>query len=90
MDGKVVRMPISYNQRRKNEKGKGCVPCQVTGRYLDFNLKSAILNVREVITIDVMTSDTSDDKDRLITRIIVRREDLFEVLSRVQGGFVDR
>lgn len=84
MSDKVIRMPITADQRRKNGIGSGGVPCQVTGRYLDFSLESTVLEDGEFITVNVMTSDTENEKDRLITKLIVTREDLIEVLERVK------
>ncbi len=84
MDKKVIRIPISYEERKKNKVGEGCVPCQVTGRYFNFSMVSDVLNVGEFIYVDVMTSDTNDGKDKVLTRMIVTKEDLLEVLNKIK------
>ncbi|HZK37861.1 MAG TPA: hypothetical protein VFC98_03130 [Clostridia bacterium] len=84
MGNKVIRIPISYDQRKKNEKGPGYVPCQISGRYLYFDMESCILKGGEFISVNVMTSDTNKDKDRLLTRIIVKKKDLLGVLNNVR------
>lgn len=84
MSDKVIRMPITADQRRKNGIGLGGVPCRVTERYLDFSLESDVLDADELITVNVMTANTESGKDRLITKVIVTRKDLLEVLGRVK------
>lgn len=84
MGNKVIRIPVSYDQRKKNEKGPGYVPCQISGRYLYFCMESDILKEGEFIWVDVMTSDTNKGKDRLLTRMVVKKEDLLEVLNNVK------
>lgn len=84
MDKRVIRIPISYNQRKKNEKGDGYVPCQISGRYFNFSLESDSLNEGEFIAVDVMTEDTSNDKDKLLTRMVIKKEDILEVLNKVK------
>lgn len=34
---KIVKLPISSDQRKINKKGEGCVPCQTSGRWLNFD-----------------------------------------------------
>lgn len=84
MDKKIIRIPITYGQRKKNVKGEGYIPCQISGRYLNISLTSNVLKGGQFIDIDVMTEDTKDGNDRLLTRLIVTKEDLLETLDKVQ------
>ena len=34
MDDKIVRIPITYSERKKNQMGDGYVPCYISSRYL--------------------------------------------------------
>ncbi|NMA58624.1 hypothetical protein [Clostridium cochlearium] len=85
MDKKIIRIPISYEQRKKNDKGEGYVPCQISGRYLNFSMESNVINDDEAIFVDVMTEDTKDDEDRLLTRMVIKKKDILEVLNKVKS-----
>ena len=76
----VTRIPISFDTRLKNLLGQFAVPCQVTDRWLRIAPSSALLASGEFITIDVMTGH---DSRRCLTRVIVTREDLLNVLANV-------
>lgn len=84
MSNKIVKIPISYSQRRKNILGHLAVECQVSGRYLKFHEKSSILQEGEFITVDIMSAPIEDDKKpHKICELIITREDLLEALKHV-------
>ena len=63
MDDKVIKIPISYEKRKKNEKGEGYVPCQISERYLEFSMESTTVSDGEFICVDVMTENSSTGMD---------------------------
>lgn len=84
MNEKVIKFPITYSERRKNMVGPLCVECQVSGRYLRFHGKSAILQEGEFITVDVMAMQIEDDKpSKKICELIITREDLINALKHI-------
>lgn len=68
--------------------GKGYVPCEVSSRYLLFDLKSHATVSGEYITILVMTSNEWDAsgpvKQRQLCSLIVTREDIERALQAVK------
>lgn len=79
-ENKVVRIPISFEKRQKNKHDKGYVPCQVSGRYLQFNLDS--VNPVNIIA-DVMTENTDGGKDRKLCEMVFNISDLKEVMVEI-------
>ncbi len=65
-DKKVVRFPMSRQQRVRNHMGKGYVPCEVSIRWLQFDLRSYVGRGGEFITIRVMTSNEWDERSAVI------------------------
>ncbi len=81
---KVVKFPISFSQRKRNEKGKGYVPCEVSNRWLQFPENSGgIFSTGEYIEIDVMTLD-QNDQPKKICNLILTRENIERALSNVK------
>ena len=79
-DNKIIRMPISYEQRKINEFGNGYVPCDVSERWLQFSdsgLKSGS------VLVNVMTMG-SDDKPKKICEMVLNKEDLLRALENVR------
>lgn len=52
---KIIKIPISYEQRKINENENGYVPCQISSRWLQFGEESSLLQGGEFISVDVMT-----------------------------------
>lgn len=56
MKNNVIKFPITYLERKKNEMGKGYVPCIVSSRWLQFPSKAGRkLSIGEPIEVSVMT-----------------------------------
>ncbi|EPY2271303.1 hypothetical protein [Clostridium sporogenes] len=79
----VIKIPISYSQRKINEMGKGYVPCEVSERWLQFDEKSALCEGGEFIGVDVMTLG-SDEQPKKICNLILTREDIERALANVK------
>ena len=62
MNGKITKFPITRSERRKNMVGPLNVECLVSGRYLCFHEKSAVLQDGEFITVDVMAMQMDENK----------------------------
>lgn len=77
---KIVRIPISFEKRQKNKHDEGYVPCQVSGRYLQFDLDS--VNPVNVIA-NVMTENTDADKDKKLCELVFDISDLKEVMAEI-------
>ena len=54
MSDKVKRIPIPYRQRDINQHDFGYVPCELTGRYLQF--ESTYCEDNNLVFVDVMTT----------------------------------
>lgn len=79
-DDKVVRIPISYAQRKRNEFGNGYVPCEVSDRWLQFPTE---VDSERYIPVDVMTQG-ANDKYKKICELILSKEDLLRALNAIQ------
>lgn len=81
---KVVRLPITYLQRKRNEMGAGHVPCVVSERWLQFPSESAgHYGGGEFISVSVMTLG-SDEKLKKLCDLVVTREDLLRAINSVK------
>ena len=84
MNGKITKFPITRSERRKNMVGPLNVECLVSGRYLCFHEKSAVLQDGEFITVDVMAMQMDEDKpSKKICELIITREDLMNALKHI-------
>jgi hypothetical protein len=82
---KIIKFPISYSQRMKNQMGKGYVPCMVSGRWLQFPDKSSgFFGGGEFIEISVMTEGMGD-KPKKICDLIITREDIMSAVNSVNN-----
>lgn len=80
LNNKVVRMPNNnWTDRKRNQVGKGFVPCEVSGRYLNIHDEEK----GEYLIVDVMTSATKDGEDRKLTELVIRLKDLKKVLNQL-------
>lgn len=83
--GKVIRIPIEYKQRMINKYGQGYVPCEISGRWLQFPEESAFVGNEELMFVDVMTMDTCNDKPRKLCQLCVSREDILRALDNIKS-----
>lgn len=76
----IVKIPISYNQRKRNEMGKGYVPCEVSERWLQF---PELVSDYRCITVDVMTMGRND-KPRKICDLIINMDDILRAINSIK------
>ena len=80
----MIRLPISYSQRRKNQMGRGYVPCIVSERWLQFpKVSDGYVGDGEVISISVMTNG-QDDRPHRLCDLMITREDLLRAVGAVR------
>ena len=79
----LTKFPITDGQRIKNMQGEFSVPCEVSNRWISFGKTSSILKGGEFIFADIMTL-ANDDKPRKICNLIITRENLLKVLSKIK------
>lgn len=77
---KIVKIPISYEQRKINENGVGYVPCQVSGRWLQFN---TMVQDEKYIEVNVMTQ-TENNKFKKICELVLSKEDLLRAINSIE------
>ncbi len=82
MSDKVKRIPISYRQRDINQHDFGYVPCELTGRYLQF--ESTYCEDNNLVFVDVMTTSEGTTEPPKLTRLCVNIKFLQDVLSKIQ------
>lgn len=75
---KVVRIGITYDQRMRNEKGSGYVPCEVSGRYLMFN---NYVSDDGFVFANVMTNNGFNE--RKICELVLKYEDLVNAINHM-------
>lgn len=81
MSEKITPMPISYKERDYNLHGTGYVPCEVSGRYLQFS--ETYSEKLDLVSVDVMT--TNDDRvTRKLCTLVLHYHDLLEELSKIK------
>ena len=80
-DNKVVRIPISYTQRKVNEYGSGYVPCQISSRWLQFD--GIISKDLDFIFVDVMTKN-DDGKESKICQLCLDAKDIMRALNSAE------
>jgi hypothetical protein len=82
--GNLTKLPITDRQRIRNMQGEFSVPCEVSERWLSFGRTSDKLSSGEFIYMDVMTMG-NNDKPRKICNLIITRENLLKVLSKIKA-----
>lgn len=82
MSDKVTRIPITHKQRDINLHGPGYVPCEITGRYLQFDKNYCKDN--NLVFVDVMTVDTASDDPRKLCQLCLDIELLKKVIDEIQ------
>lgn len=83
MAEKVIRIPISREQRLLNKHGNGYVPCEVSGRWLQFGAESELIGDKNLLFVDVMTQN--DSQARKICTLCISKEDIIRALSHVKA-----
>lgn len=83
MENKIIRIPISQKQRLINTHGNGFVPCEVSGRWLQFPEESAFIGEKNLMFVDVMTYG-DNDKPRKICSLCISQEDIVRALKHVE------
>lgn len=78
--GKLIRIPISYRQRKINEHGEGYVPCEVSERWIQFPDE---VSDERYIPISIMTTG-SKQESRKICELIVSKDDLLRAIEKVK------
>lgn len=59
---KITKLPITHKQRQINLHDFGYVPCEVSGRYLQFD--ETYCKENNFVFVDVMTTDTASEKPK--------------------------
>lgn len=78
----IVRLPITHEQIRYNKHGPGYVPCEVSGRWLQFSTTSHVSGGHELLEVNVMTNN--GDGDRKLCELIIRKEDIVKALEQIR------
>lgn len=83
MKDKIIKIPISFDQRQINIHGTGYVPCEVTERWLQFPEESQFVGNKELMFIDVMTYG-KEHETRKLCSLCLSREDILRALNNVK------
>lgn len=86
MSDKVIRFPITYSQRRRNQLGPLSIGCEISGRILKFNDKSHNCKVGDLIYLEIFPAEdpeNPDKKPRRICELVLTREDLLKALEHI-------
>lgn len=76
---KVVQIPITEEQRKINENGNCCVPCQVTTKWLQFN--SFAMDEKH-LEVNIMTQREGKDPHKL-GGLVLSKEDLLRAINSI-------
>lgn len=82
MSNKITRIPITHKQRDINLHDFGYVPCEVSGRYLQFD--ETYCKDNNLVFVDVMTTDTNSDSPRKICQLCLDIDLLKKVINEIQ------
>jgi hypothetical protein len=77
---KLIRIPISYKQRKINEYGEGYVPCEVSERWIQFPDE---ISDERYIPISIMTTG-SKQENRKICELVVSMDDLLGAIKKIK------
>lgn len=77
-----IRFPMTIGQRTRNIMGPGYVPCQVSGRWLQFETTSAKIygGKEDCVGLHVMTKREEDSPERKLCEVFILRSDLERAL----------
>lgn len=80
MSGKIIQIPVTYEQRKINEHGEGYVPCLVTNKWLQFP-ETAM----HEINIPVKLMAQEDDEEPIqLSELFLSKADLLRAINAVQ------
>lgn len=79
--GDIIKIPITYCERKKNELGPGYVPCQISSRYLKLHSISQVGD-KNFIMLDVMTENENNEYKK-ICEMVIAIEDLNEAIKEI-------
>lgn len=80
MEEKIIEMPISYKERDYNLHGVGYVPCNVSGRWLQFN--KTYISKLGLVSVNVMTLG-KDNHPKKICELVLNINDLKIELEKI-------
>ena len=80
---KITKFPINTWERIRNQRGKGSVSCEVSGRWLRFSEKNEKQDFGTPVWLDVMTD--AAEGDRKLCQLCVTVEELERVLEHIKG-----
>lgn len=84
MSKKVISFPITYDERIRNQMGPGYVPCQVSGRWLQFPKNSGWVGDRgEFMFTDIMTAGQNGEP-RKICSLLLKKDDILRAVNSVR------
>jgi hypothetical protein len=88
--GKLIRLPVTRERKKRNMFGPYYVPCMVSSRYMLFPNKSGgHFNEGEYIDLSIMT-ETDDGKSKKLCELIVTREDILRAINSIRESDNDR
>lgn len=77
MTNSVSRITITFNQKMKNMMGDRYVPCEVSGRWLEFDESNS---ESKYIKVNVMTRD-DNNVQRKLCELVLTKEDLINAVE---------
>ena len=80
MSDKITRIPVTIKQRDYNLHGVGYVPCNISGRWLQFS--ETYCDGNGLVFVDVMTTG-SDDAPKKICELCLNIFELKDELSKI-------
>ena len=84
MSNKIKRFPYKKENTNRLNVQKRRLPCQVSGRWLQFPQESSPLAEGDYIKVDVMTSTLNNDleeRESKICEIVLLRKDIEAMLE---------
>lgn len=75
----IVEFPITNSQKKRNAIGKGFVPCEISGKYLDIKKN----DYGEFLTIKVMTDQgVLGEIDYEICELVVSKSEILQAINQ--------
>ena len=84
MEDNIKCMPYKEDNQRRINIHKRKVPCQLSGKWLQFPQESHVDPQGEFMSVDVMTSSVTDDQQEQeikICELVLFRKDIEAMLS---------
>ena len=83
MSEKITRIPVTFKERDYNLHGIGYVPCNITGRWLQF--ADTYDEGTGLVFVDVMTEDEKETP-RKLCQLCLNIHDLQAELAKITPG----